>query len=603
MAKKMETEFDCGPVGSYNALEACLPADKLPPWENFLRIWHWPGTGQWRDNFRDQPGYHIAVLRKLGVPYRRVTADDIYYANPGFINKLGKGRLNAWKAVSVSSPAIRLEELTFSDTHFGDGDQIPDPGEKIEIFTSFKNYLTQASNVDIDLISEDPYIKIISGKNQILLFPENSDYQNSGNPFIVEILPETPQGYLANFSFEISADGNYSDWEVFTLTISPLYATHSIGNIAFTITSFGAFGYYDYVDTEKNIGDGFQYPKGTPSALFHGSLLVGDQATRVSDCAFGNAQNTIYDWQTTDSGALVFSGINADQESFAQYHDPAAATPLGIVVNQRGYTWRNSPDDDFIILEFEIENQSDSSYSNLMVGLYLDWDVGDYEANYVNFNPENRLGYQWAADSKFFGQALLFPAQAASFRAIKNETYIYNSYTDKTKWQFMTEGFKVTQSDGANDWSQMLTAGPFLLNSGEKTKVAFAVLGGEDEVDLLQNTRTAQEKYSEIAAVPHRSGVTDLPHRFFLSANFPNPFNQATVIQYSVPKMTHIEISVFNLRGQIVNTLVNRQEAAGIFDIQWDGTDHQGKVAPTGIYFIRFLSDKHQQTRKIVLIR
>lgn len=532
----------------------------------------------------------------------RVTTDDIYYANPGFIHKLGKGRLNASKAVSVLSPAIRLEEMTLLDTPFGDGDQIPDPGEKIEITTSFKNYLAKATNIEIALVSEDPYVKIISGKNQISVFPENSDYQNDGSPFIFEILPETPQGHLANFTFEVSADGNYLDWEVFSLTISPLHATHSVGNIAFTLTSFGAFGYYDYVDTEENIGDGFQYPKDAPSALFHGSLLVGNQATQVSDCAYGNAQSTVYDWQTTESGALVFSGINADEESFAQYHDTAAASPLGLIINQRGYTWRNSPDDDYIILEFEIENQSDTSYSNLMVGLFLDWDVGDYEANFVNYKPEKNLGYQWAADSKFFGQALLFPTQATSFRAIKNETYIYNSYTDKTKWQFMTEGFQVIQSDGANDWSQMLTAGPFLLNSGEKTKVAFAVLGGEDEADLLQNTDAAQVKYAKLAAVKSPEAV-NLPHRFFISANFPNPFNQTTIIQYSIPQTTRIEIAVFNLHGQLVQTLVNCQQAAGIFDIHWDGTDNQGKVAPTGIYFIRFLSDNFQQTRKMVLIR
>jgi subtilisin family serine protease len=533
----------------------------------------------------------------------RVTADDIYYANPGFIKKLGKGRLNAYKAVTVSSPAIRLENLTLSDTKWGDADQILDPGEKIEILTTFINYLSHATTVEINLVSADPHIKILTGKIQFAEVPENSAIENSGNPFVFEILPETPLGHEAEFTFEITAGGSYSDWEIFSITISPLYATHSVGNIAFTVTSFGAFGYYDYVNSEQNLGEGFQYPKGATSALFHGSLLVGRQATQVSDCAYGNAQSSAYDWQTTNGGALVFSSENADQESYAQFHDSAAVNPLGLTVNQRGYTWSNSPNDDFVILEFEIENRSDSSYSNLMVGLFMDWDVGDYEANFVDYDPENNLGYQWAADSKYFGQALLHPNTAASFRAIKNDTYIYNSYTDKIKWQFMTEGFKVIQSDGANDWSQLLTAGPFSVSSGAKTKVAFVVLGGENEADLQQNTQAARQKYSQMASVSHRPEGTDLPKRFFLSANFPNPFNQATVIRYELPQSTRIEISVFNLQGQLIKILVNHPHAAGIFEAKWDGSDFQGNVAPTGIYFIQMQTDTFQQNRKMVLIR
>jgi hypothetical protein len=74
---EMSNNFDCGPVGSYNALAAYLPPEKLPPYENYLRLWRWPGSGEWRDNLRDQPGDHLTVLRKLGIPHRRTDAEEI----------------------------------------------------------------------------------------------------------------------------------------------------------------------------------------------------------------------------------------------------------------------------------------------------------------------------------------------------------------------------------------------------------------------------------------------------------------------------------------------------------------------------------------------
>lgn len=533
----------------------------------------------------------------------RVTADDIYYVNPGFINKLGKGRLNAYNAVSRVSPAIRLEDLILSDTNFGDADTRPEPGEKIEVFTTFKNHLSDASNVEIRLMTDDPYVKIVIGRNIYSDFPENTAFENNDNPFVFEILPETPLGHEVEFTFEITADGDYSDREVFSRTIAPLYGTHAVGNVAFTITSFGAFGYYDYVNTEQNVGDGFQYPKGSVSTLFHGSLLVGVNATQVSDCAYGNAQSSVYDWQMTESGTLVFSSVNADQESYAQYNDAPALNPIGLTVNQRCLSWRSAPYDDFVILEFEIENYSDSSYANLYTGLYLDWDVDDYEANFVNYNAENSLGYQYAANSKYFGQSLVSPKQAASFRAIKNETYIYNTYTDKTKWQFMTEGFKLVESDDASDWSQLLTAGPIALGAGEKTKVVFAVLGGEDETDLVKNAQAAREKYQQVASVPRQEDQSNLPRNFQLSANFPNPFNQSTAIRYELPDPANVTIKIYNLQGQYITTLVSQKHSAGVFETKWDGTDYYQKNVPTGVYLIQMQTAVFRQTRKVLLIR
>ncbi len=73
---KMQTNYDCGPVASYNAIKKFKPDLNLS-YAHFKRRWKWKDTNSYKDNLRDQPGHHIEILRKLNIPYRRTTAEEI----------------------------------------------------------------------------------------------------------------------------------------------------------------------------------------------------------------------------------------------------------------------------------------------------------------------------------------------------------------------------------------------------------------------------------------------------------------------------------------------------------------------------------------------
>jgi len=94
-----------------------------------------------------------------------------------------------------------------------------------------------------------------------------------------------------------------------------------------------------------------------------------------------------------------------------------------------------------------------------------------------------------------------------------------------------------------------------------------------------------------------------LPYRFELSQNYPNPFNPATTIEYSLPRRSSVKIDVFNLLGQKVRTLVDREESAGAYSITWDGTSSTGEAVSTGVYFYRFQADDHVETKKMLLLK
>ena len=96
-----------------------------------------------------------------------------------------------------------------------------------------------------------------------------------------------------------------------------------------------------------------------------------------------------------------------------------------------------------------------------------------------------------------------------------------------------------------------------------------------------------------------------LPKAFALSQNFPNPFNPSTTIAFDIPegKEVSVRLNVYNMRGQLVRTLVNELKSEGSYQIQWDGTDNYGRRVSSGVYFYRITTGEFSQTRKMVILK
>lgn len=94
-----------------------------------------------------------------------------------------------------------------------------------------------------------------------------------------------------------------------------------------------------------------------------------------------------------------------------------------------------------------------------------------------------------------------------------------------------------------------------------------------------------------------------LPGEFALAANYPNPFNPSTTILYTLPTKSTVTLAVYNVRGELIKTIVSGVQAAGDYSVQWDGINPQGVAAPSGLYFYRLMSDKQELTRRMLLIR
>lgn len=95
----------------------------------------------------------------------------------------------------------------------------------------------------------------------------------------------------------------------------------------------------------------------------------------------------------------------------------------------------------------------------------------------------------------------------------------------------------------------------------------------------------------------------NVPNNFTLDQNYPNPFNPVTTISFSLKKDAHVALAVYNLLGQKVKTLLDKEMLAGAYQKTWDGTDEFGRKLSSGIYYYRLETESQKATKKMLLMK
>ena len=105
-------------------------------------------------------------------------------------------------------------------------------------------------------------------------------------------------------------------------------------------------------------------------------------------------------------------------------------------------------------------------------------------------------------------------------------------------------------------------------------------------------------------ALPAPVSLQTRPEVFSLVDNYPNPFNPATTIRYELPQAADVELTVYNVVGQPVRTLVAESQSAGRYVMEWDATDDSGYKVSSGMYFYRLQAgDAFLQVKKMLLLK
>ncbi|HNW75763.1 MAG TPA: FlgD immunoglobulin-like domain containing protein [Bacteroidales bacterium] len=166
-------------------------------------------------------------------------------------------------------------------------------------------------------------------------------------------------------------------------------------------------------------------------------------------------------------------------------------------------------------------------------------------------------------------------------------------------------------SDGlANNWlSFQSNTGDLFAGKTDTVTVNFNAQGmepGEYKADIL-----VRDMYNHIAGIPVTlmvNKVIGLPDpqsssSILLLGNYPNPFSDATTIQYRLKEPASIRLEVQDMQGRLVASLVDNRQAAGVYRITWDGTSSNGIKLPGGVYQCRLTAGACSDSKKLIIIR
>jgi Spherulation-specific family 4/Secretion system C-terminal sorting domain len=262
-----------------------------------------------------------------------------------------------------------------------------------------------------------------------------------------------------------------------------------------------------------------------------------------------------------------------------------------------------------------VDNPLDSTYSQ------------DPDANYVNVwatsdSSNIYLSYQVAGDitSSYFYHIFIDTNDD-----LTNKTgFVYND-SASVGAEFMVEndGLWSYTGIGGDDWSWSSASG-FQENGNDgrmELSIPLKVLfpnGSGDHIRIIFQTNQAASPYSLMDTAPNDyktqyytynfNNVSDIAHSenqfngFQLDQNYPNPFNPSTTISYEIPYNSLVRLTIYNVLGQEVETVIDKVQSPGQYKISLNFSNN-AKMLTSGVYFYRFRAGDYVKTKKMILLK
>ena len=171
------------------------------------------------------------------------------------------------------------------------------------------------------------------------------------------------------------------------------------------------------------------------------------------------------------------------------------------------------------------------------------------------------------------------------------------------------------EPEASTDWELVVNSSePFVTlkwymdNVPGDYEIGYRLTGEEYYTDMTQVDSITVSSGSILSfnVGYHVLGVGDknlLPTVFALHQNYPNPFNPITKINYDLPEQSDVTITIYDMLGRQVKTLVNQTQDAGYKSIIWNATNNYGKPVSAGIYLYQIYAGNNMQTKKMVLLK
>lgn len=552
---------------------------------------------------------------------RSASNGSIYSTNSATVAyKLGKGRVDAAKAVGTPLPGLEIKNVRF----------LADDGSKLSFgedgsirMTLINHGVPTSGSFSIQPVALNPNMTVGSTVTYGVI-PTGDSLQIDIPIFIQENFDftETP-----TIRFMMSDSGtSYSDFDVVSFE-DFLYDVIDVNRARTSFATNGTIGYEDALAGSGGIG--FQPTVETPdglvvleSLLYEAGLMVSFTSER-GDFVVNQVRNANFtDNHFRPKAAFTVNkpGLLSDADGIALFTSEGFPTAPEIEVTQEVYSFSEPDLNRSVFVKYTIRNTSSELIRNVRAGLFADWDIGNYEDNSVAYSASDSILYAFSPDQldtyPYVAIAHLGPISSAiaidnAYNGVVDSlnfgTYFgagnasLDGFTRQEKLWSLTSGIaKTTVSN--TDVAMVTASGTFMLAPQQEVVAGFVLAFGETLPVLRAQIAEARERrVFEVSSVGF--GVSgppwvDHPTEVALLPNYPNPFNPGTTIRFTNIRFSNVNVEVFDMLGRRVVELANRPFAAGEHRIEFDASG-----LATGSYIVRITSDGDIATRVITLLK
>ncbi|MDW8159008.1 MAG: S8 family serine peptidase, partial [Bacteroidia bacterium] len=420
----------------------------------------------------------------------RVAANaEIYQVNNGlnYENKLGKGRLDMYQALTLESPSVRVSGLNFEDNN----DNIPTAGDTVLLKIQLTNYLLATTQLSVLLEVHSPFVEILNSRNLIGALQTQEEKVVT---FRIYLRPNIPQNFKAYFTLSYE-DPNleYKAKECFPVLLNITFVNISNEKIATTVNSVGNFGFNDVGVNSQGIGFTFL----GKNQLYLGGFVAGTSPNTTVDNLINQTGRPQRDFRPLQPLLFQRPGRIANEEVIAYFDDGGAGqNRIPIRIKNQASIFSGVGKDQFVLMEYTLFNPSPRTISNLYAGIFADWDIGEEATNdNTNFIAEENLAYAYDNENNtpILGIKALQP-QAAVHASGQMNTY--SNYTKTAKFRNISSGQNNANIEDT-DIIQYLATGPYEIPAQDSITLRFALLAGHTLEDIKQQGKIAEKIYCD----------------------------------------------------------------------------------------------------------
>ncbi len=473
------------------------------------------------------------------------------------ITSTNKGTWDYIINVEIKGCKLEYESLSVNDANSSQRNYRMDPGETVKLYITIANIGEDiASDVKGILRTNDSYITIIDSISSFGTLGIDSTATNENDYFIINIEPNCSIQYYVDYSLELyTTNTNYS----YSLIIDTLSISVGVP-MANEPSGPDAYGYYAY-DSEDTFYEQVPVYNWMNIDRFGTEIIMPDN---------------LYDYTETVGLPFTFKYYGIDYNEIRISTDGWIAFGSG---NQ---------------IAFENDSLPYVDDVNCMVAAFWDnlFDIWDENATlkYIYDNIEKYFVIQWSNVGHFENWG---PEETFQIILLDPNYYPTDTGDGEIIFQYNTLSNIWNNTIGIENHNQDIGL-QYVCNDNYLSTASIL----KDGLAIKFTTQIPSENIDNL-----ETEERIIPHKFTLKQNYPNPFNPNTTIAYSLPKQSYIDLKIYNIKGQLVRTLYNDEQEAGEYSINWDGSDEQGRVVSSGVYFYSLQTDDFVQTRKMLLLR